>query len=145
LRDRKKAGLFYFFNINPFVSMTGPASPAGVSAPAPLFFAQTTEAAPAPAAAPGAQQPPPGAWVSLLFPILLIVAFYFLLIAPQRKRQKEHAKLIESLGPGDEVLTQGGIYGTITAVHKDRFVVKIADSTRVEVGKSYVAAAEKKA
>lgn len=115
------------------------------AAAAPTVFAQTTE--PATSDAPATDVPPgapPGAYMSLLFPILLIVAFYFLLIAPQRKRQKEHAKMLEAVGPGDEVLTQGGLYGTVTAVKGDRFLVRIAEGTRVEVNKAYVATVEKK-
>lgn len=70
--------------------------------------------------------------------ILLFLAMWFLLIAPQRKRQKEHQKMMESLKPGDEVITTGGIYGTIQQVRSDRLVVKIADNTRIELGKAFV-------
>ena len=70
--------------------------------------------------------------------ILLFVAMWFLLIAPQRKRQKEHQKMLESLQPGDEVITNGGIYGTIQQVRSDRLVIKIADNTRIELAKGFV-------
>lgn len=72
--------------------------------------------------------------------ILLMVGFWFLLIAPQRKKQKEHQKMITELKPGDRVLTAGGIFGTITMVKKDRFQVKIEDNTRIEVTKSSITA-----
>lgn len=90
------------------------------------------------AQAEGPQQP------SMLFQmlpfILLMVGFWFLLIAPQRRKQKEHAQMITELKPGDHVVTSGGIFGTITMVKKDRFQVKIEDNTRIEVLKSSITA-----
>ena len=77
---------------------------------------------------------------------LLMVAFYFFLIAPQRKKQKEHEKLLGTLKAGDEVVTAGGIYGTITSVKDDRFVVRIGDNNaKVEVGKGFISTVIKKA
>ncbi len=63
---------------------------------------------------------------------------WFLIIAPQRKRQKAHDKMLSELKSGDEIVTTGGIFGTITNVKDDRFIVKIADGTKVELGKSFV-------
>ncbi|MGZ0656485.1 preprotein translocase subunit YajC [Coraliomargarita sp. W4R53] len=71
--------------------------------------------------------------------ILLFVGMWFLIIAPQRKRQKAHDKMLSELQTGDEIITTGGLYGTITNVKEDRFVVRIADSTKVELGKGFVA------
>ncbi len=52
-----------------------------------------------------------------LAPILLLgVAFYFLLIRPQRNRQKKHAEMVSAVAPGSEVMTTAGIFGTVTAV-----------------------------
>ena len=98
----------------------------------PLFAQQA-----APAAGAGITQ--------LLFFGLLFAAMYFLMIAPQRKKQKEHEKMLTALGSGDEVVTNGGIYGTITNVKDDRFVVRIADNTKIEVGKSFISAVVSKA
>jgi preprotein translocase subunit YajC len=72
--------------------------------------------------------------------ILLMVGFWFLLIQPQRKKQKEHQKMITELKPGDGVITAGGICGVITHVKKDRFQVKIDDNTRVDVLKGSITA-----
>lgn len=83
---------------------------------------------------------PGGIPMNLIIMGLLFVGMWFLLIAPQRKRQKEHAKMIEALQTGDEVMTNGGIYGTITNVKEDRFTIKIADNTRIEVNKSSIQA-----
>ena len=63
---------------------------------------------------------------------------YFFMIAPQRKKQKEHEKMLKSLESGDEIVTTGGIFGVITNVKEDRFVVRIADNTKIELGKGFV-------
>ena len=76
--------------------------------------------------------------LSFLPMVLLMVGFYFLFIAPQRKKQKEHEKMLASLQSGDEIITTGGIFATITNVKDDRFVVRIADNTKVEIGKGFV-------
>lgn len=101
------------------------------------FFAQTS------APAPGAQQGP-AAWMQVLPMVLLFAAMYFLMIAPQRKKQKAHEAMLKSLESGDEVVTTGGIYGVITNVKDDRFVVRIADNTKIEVGKGFVQTVVKK-
>jgi preprotein translocase subunit YajC len=75
---------------------------------------------------------------------LFIAAMWFLMIAPQRKKQKEHAKMLSSIKAGDDILTSGGIYGTVVSVRDDRYVVRIGDSTKVEIAKSFVQAVEKK-
>jgi preprotein translocase subunit YajC len=71
--------------------------------------------------------------------ILLFVGMWFLIIAPQRKRQKAHDKMLSELKSGDEIVTTGGLYGIITNVKDDRFVVRIADNTKIELGKGFVA------
>ena len=81
----------------------------------------------------------------LILPGLFVAAFWFLMIAPQRKKQKEHQKMLDALGTGDEVVTAGGIFGEITNKKDDRFVIRISDNTKVEVGKSFVTALVKKA
>jgi preprotein translocase subunit YajC len=93
-----------------------------------------------------APSPGPGAGMSqILFFGLLFAAMWFLMIAPQRKKQKQHEALIKALGNGDEVLTAGGIFGTVVAVKDDRFVVRIADNTKIELGKSFISSVVKKA
>lgn len=106
------------------------------------FLAQT--AAPA---NPGATGPGPqgGMGFMLLVYGLMAAGFYFLLIAPQRKKQKEHEKLIAALQSGDEIVTNGGIFGVITNVKEDRFVVRIADNTKIELGKGFVTTVVKRA
>jgi len=100
-------------------------------------FAQTA----APAPGPGAAGP---WWQMLLFCGLIAGGFYFLFIAPQRKKQKEHEKMLASLQSGDEVLTNGGIYGVVTNVKDDRFIVRVAEGTKVEVAKGFISSVTKK-
>lgn len=101
----------------------------------PSFLAQAS----APAGAPSG-----GGLMSFLPFVLLIAAMWFLMIAPQRKKQKEHQKMLAALKSGDEVLTSGGIYGTIVTVREDRLVVRIGGDTKIELAKGFVQAVEKK-
>ncbi|MCX8083553.1 MAG: preprotein translocase subunit YajC [Calditerrivibrio sp.] len=77
-----------------------------------------------------------------LIPLILIFGvFYFLLIRPQQKRQKEHMKMIESLKAGDEVITSAGIYGRIDRVlDQNTFDVEIAKGVIVKMTKNAIAA-----
>jgi preprotein translocase subunit YajC len=106
-----------------------------------LFAAQTILAQAAPATAPSGGQN----MLSFLPMILIFAAMYFLMIAPQRKKQKELQKMLTELDTGDEVITSGGIYGEITNKKDDRFVIRIADNTKIEIGKGFVTAVVKKA
>ena len=87
-----------------------------------------------------AAQAQPNAILSFFPFILIFVIFYFFLIRPQQKRQKEHTNLIDSLKKGDRVVTAGGILGTITSIQNDYVVLKIGDSdnTKIEIMKSSV-------
>lgn len=88
---------------------------------------------------PPLAQAAPGAGLGQFLPIILLfVGMWFLIIAPQRKRQKQHEQMLAALQSGDEVVTTGGIFGTITNVKEDRFVIRIADNTKIEVGKSFI-------
>jgi preprotein translocase subunit YajC len=87
-----------------------------------------------------------GSPLSMLFPILgMLAIFYFLLIRPQQKRQKETQKMIGALKNGDRVLTTSGIYATVTGVKDDTFILKIADNVKIEVIKSAVSGVVEKA
>ena len=72
--------------------------------------------------------------------ILIFVAFYFLLIRPQRQKQKKHDKMIAALEKGAKVKTVGGVFGTVTGVKEDRFVLRIAESVKIEIAKEAVSA-----
>ena len=103
------------------------------------FLAQAPAGAPAGAPPQGGMGP-----MMIVGYLFLFGAMYFFMIAPQRKKQKEHEKLLASLQSGDEVVTTGGIFGTITNVKDDRFIVRIADNTKVEIGKAFVTTVLKK-
>jgi len=87
-----------------------------------------------------AQQAAPGGSIGgMLLPMLVIFgAFYFLLIRPQQKRQKEHNALVSNLSTGDEVVTAGGIFGTITGVSEHFVMLKIAENVEIKIQKSTV-------
>ena len=104
------------------------------------ILAQTAAPAGQPAAPNGMQQ-----LMGFLPMILIFAAMYFLMIAPQRKKQKEHQKMLASLDTGDEIMTSGGIYGEITNKKDDRYVIRIADNTKIEIGKGFVQTVVKKA
>ncbi len=89
------------------------------------------------------EQSQPTALVQLLPLIFLFVVFYFLLIRPQRKKQIEHQKMIESLKKNDEVVTVGGIHGTIINVKEKTFIIRVDDNVKIEVDKSSVAYVKK--
>ena len=69
----------------------------------------------------------------LIVMVLLLVVMYVLMIRPQRQRQRDQQSMIRSAGVGDDILTTGGIYGTITRAEGDDVVVEIGDETKVNV------------
>ena len=82
---------------------------------------------------------PSGGGLSQFLPIILLfVGMWFLIIAPQRKKQKAHDKMITELKTGDTVITSGGIYGAITNVKEDRFVIRVADNVKIELTKQSI-------
>lgn len=76
--------------------------------------------------------------MSLLFPVVLIVAMFFFMIRPQMKRQKEHRQLIASLSKGDEVVSNGGIAGRVEEVGESFLTVEIAPNVKVKLQKGAV-------
>ncbi len=74
-----------------------------------------------------------------IFILVLLVVMWFLLIRPQRRRQVESQRLQQSLAVGKEIVTAGGLYGTITALEDDEARVRIADGVEVRVAKRAIA------
>lgn len=70
--------------------------------------------------------------------VLIFVIMYFLMIRPQQKRMKEHRAMVEALKKGDEIVTQGGLVGKVTAVRDAELEVEIAQGVRVRVIRSTV-------
>jgi preprotein translocase subunit YajC len=80
-----------------------------------------------------------GALSPLIMMGLMFVVFYFLLIRPQVKKQKEQQELLSKLGKGETVITRGGIIGTITGVQgNDIVVLEIQEKVRVRVPRAYI-------
>ena len=97
-----------------------------------------------PAYAQAAGQPAPGGLFGgglggLLFPIVLIGVMYFLMIRPQMKRQKEHRAMLDKLGNGDEVITNGGIAGTVTDIGDNFVTVEVASNVQLRVQRGAIA------
>jgi preprotein translocase subunit YajC len=88
-------------------------------------------------AGPGMQQ-----LVSFVPLILIFVIFYFLVIAPARKRQKKLQETIDALKRGDRVVTTGGIYGEVVSTEGGVIFLKVADNVRLKMAKSAIAGLE---
>jgi preprotein translocase subunit YajC len=101
------------------------------------MFTETAYAMGAPGGA-GAQGG--GGASGLIMMVVIFAIFYFILIRPQQKKMKEHKKMVEELKKGDEIVTSGGIYGTVENVTPDTLTVKIAEGTKVKVTRSSVGA-----
>ena len=87
----------------------------------------------------------PNPLINLLPIILIFIIFYFLLIRPQKKQQDEHRKMVGGLKKNDEVITAGGIHGTIVNVKEHTVTLKVDDNVKVEVQKSSIATMKRKA
>ena len=84
-----------------------------------------------------------GEFLRAFGPVVLIFAiFYFLLIAPMRRRQKALEKMIENLKKGDRVITNGGIHGKVVAVDPQVLHLEVADKVRIRVSRSAISGLE---
>jgi preprotein translocase subunit YajC len=72
--------------------------------------------------------------------ILIFVVFYFMLIMPQRKQQKEHQKMVANLKKNDEVVTASGIHGTVVNVKDSTVILRVDENVKIEVEKVSIAA-----
>ena len=81
---------------------------------------------------------PQGGFGMLVFPVILIAIMYFLMIRPQMKRQKEHRAMLDKLAKGDEVITSGGIAGSVAAIGESFVTVEVASGVRVRVQKGAI-------
>ena len=105
-------------------------SPCGGSAPSSSTGGGTG------AEAGAAQQ---GGLMGMLFPLaIFVLIFYFFIIRPQRKRDKQQKNMIDSIARGDQIITIGGFYGTVREVRDDSFQIEIAEGVRVTILKSAV-------
>ena len=95
-------------------------------------FAQTTGAAPGGGGGIFGQ-------INMLIPFIAMFAiFYFLLIRPQQKKQRDLRQMLQNLKRGDRVVTSGGIYGTIIKIRNDVVHLEIADQVRIRINKGSI-------
>lgn len=80
-----------------------------------------------------------GAFAPIIMLAVFFAIFYFLMIRPMKKKQKQHEMMLTELKRGDKVITNGGIFGVIDRVKDATFVVEVADNVKFEVLKSAVA------
>ena len=84
-----------------------------------------------------------GSFIVAILPwVLIFGVFYFLLIMPQRKRQRQLQEMVENLKAGDRVVTNGGILGTITAVRDNTFLIRSGEKSILEISRSAIAAVQ---
>lgn len=130
-----------------FLAQGAPGVPAGMEA-APASSApgpKTTEASMAqPTKDEGKSQQPPGCFgggaLGMVLPlVLMFVIFYFFLIRPQQKKQKEHQEMLGALRKGDRVITTGGILGTVTGLTDQYAVIEVQEKVRMKVLRSHIA------
>ncbi len=91
----------------------------------------------------GLMAPPPGqgqatAWLQIVPLVFIFVIFYFLLIRPARKRQKQVEQMLDALKTGDKVITSGGLLGTVIGVERSTVQLRIADKVKVDVTRSSI-------
>jgi preprotein translocase subunit YajC len=91
----------------------------------------------------GGCMPPEGGeggfdWTIIIFLILIFGVFYFLIIRPQRRRQKQHDELMQELKRGDKVITTGGIYGVVESISDESVVLKIESGATIRVARGSV-------
>ncbi len=86
-----------------------------------------------------AEAAPAGGGFGAFIPLILIfVIFYFLLIRPQQKKAKEHQQFLAAIKVGDEVISSGGIHGTVTGLTDSVVTLEIADKVRVKIARPYI-------
>ncbi len=77
-------------------------------------------------------------WTTVIMFVAIIAIFYFLIIRPQKKRDRETKAMLDAMKKGDKVVTIGGIHGTIVSVKEQSVVVKVDDNTRIEFSKNAI-------
>lgn len=75
----------------------------------------------------------PGSMMMIGYVVIFIAIFYFAIIAPQKRREKEQKTMMDAIRSGDKIVFSGGIVGVVTNVKEDRLIVRVADSTKLEI------------
>jgi preprotein translocase subunit YajC len=79
-----------------------------------------------------------GGFSGIIMMVVIFAIFYFIMIRPQQQKMKEHKKMLEAIKKGDEIVTAGGIYGSVEGVTPDTLTVKIAEGVKVKMTRSSV-------
>jgi preprotein translocase subunit YajC len=95
-----------------------------------------------PVAFQGASVPGASQWLGMVPMIAIFAIFYFLLVVPMRKRQKNLQALLDNLKKGDMVVTTGGLLGEIAAINDGVVILKVTDTVKLRVAKSAIAGLE---
>lgn len=74
----------------------------------------------------------------IVFLVIIFALFYFVMVRPQRRRQKEHQTMVQELQKGNRVITAGGIYGTIESLSEDSVVIKVESGATIRVARGSV-------
>ena len=80
-----------------------------------------------------------GSFMMIGYMVIIFALFYFMMIRPQMRKEKDRKRLIENIKSGDRILFSGGIIGTVTNTKEHTFTVKIADNVKVEIARGAVA------
>ena len=90
------------------------------------------------------QNPPTVSPIINLFPLILIfIIFYFLLIRPQKTKEKEHQKILANLNKNDVVVSTGGIHGTVVNVKDKTVILRIDENVKIEIEKNCISFVKK--
>ncbi len=111
----------------------------GQPSPAPAGAPTGQTGTQAPPDGPPAPPPQPGILEMFMPMVFMFAIFYFLLIRPQQKKQREHQKLIESVKTGDKVVTNSGIHGLVANVKERTIMLKVADNVKIELDRAAIA------
>ena len=79
-----------------------------------------------------------GGFSGIIMMVVIFAIFYFIMIRPQQQKMKEHKKMLGAVKKGDEIVTAGGIYGSVEGVNPDTLTVKIAEGVKVKITRSSV-------
>ena len=86
----------------------------------------------------------PSPFLQFLPLVFLFVVFYFLILRPQQKKQKDHAEMLAKLDKNDEVITSGGVHATVVTVGEKTLTLRIADGVKIEIENSSILTVKKK-
>ncbi|HLA39033.1 MAG TPA: preprotein translocase subunit YajC [Candidatus Glassbacteria bacterium] len=93
------------------------------------------------AAAGGGGQAPQGGGLNMSFFLMIFATFailYFLIMRPQQKQQRQHQEMLKNLKKGDEVVTAGGMYGTVIDLDEHSVNLKVAEGTKIKIERSKI-------